>query len=85
MAEWVGTGKSYMPLSRDDHDRLDKLITKMVDPKTNAEVGERAGVGAISHLIVRAAAGRRSELRQWLYDSTIFASWLSTVSASNPR
>jgi hypothetical protein len=74
-----------MPLSRDDHDRLEKLITKMVDPKTNAEVGERAVVGAISHLIVLAAAGRRSELRQWLYDSNTFTTWLSTVSSNHTR
>lgn len=74
-----------MPLSRDDHDRLDKLITRMVDPKTNAEVGEQAVVGAISHLIVLAAAGRRSELRQWLYDASTFTTWLATASSSHAR
>jgi len=74
-----------MSFNREDHEKLEKLVAKIINPQLHATVGERAVVGAITHLVVLAATGRKSELKSWLHDSATFTAWLSTMSASQAR
>ena len=70
--------------TRQDHERLDDLLGRIISTQMAGEVGDRAVIGVLAHLVILAKSDQ-PELSAWLHEPSTFNTWRSVVAASRPR
>jgi hypothetical protein len=63
---------------------LDELLGRIISTQMAGEVGDRAVIGILAHLVILAKSDQ-PELSAWLHEPSTFNTWHSVVATSGPR